>query len=352
MSLRRVRRVCLAASLFVVSTSLAVAGAGAGDALAQSDEDRAQARDLGQQGYAALEAHDYAKAEQLFRHADALFHAPTLLLGLARAEAAQGKYVEAWEHFHRIVLEGVPADSPQAMHDAVESAKREMAAAEPHRARLTLTVKGPASPTVTLDGAALSVAALGLERLVDPGHHVVHAAAAGWQDQDKRFDVPDGGTTQVEVDLVAASPGQVTPNPNPAPNPNPNPNNPNPTPGQDTGHGSSTRRTLAWVGIAAGGAGIVVGAITGALAMGSRSSASSSPCASGPCSAGDLSTYSSDRDSFYTMGTVSTVSFIAGAVLAGAGVVLLVTSPRERPATTGWVAPYVAGTGAGLAGAF
>src|SRR5262245_53994993 len=60
-----------------------------------SDADKATARMLGQEGQDALDKKDFAAAEDRFKRADALFHAPTLLLGLARAYAGQGKFLAA-----------------------------------------------------------------------------------------------------------------------------------------------------------------------------------------------------------------------------------------------------------------
>src|SRR5277367_5346205 len=77
-------------------------------ALAQSDADRATARSLGQDGQSALENKDYATAEDRFRRADKMVHAPTLMLGLARSLSGEGKYVEAQEAYNRIVREGLP----------------------------------------------------------------------------------------------------------------------------------------------------------------------------------------------------------------------------------------------------
>jgi hypothetical protein len=52
-----------------------------------SDADRATARSLGLEGQQALKRGEYQAALDLFRRADALYHAPTLLLGIARAQA-------------------------------------------------------------------------------------------------------------------------------------------------------------------------------------------------------------------------------------------------------------------------
>ena len=77
-------------ALLVVSFVLAAPAA-----LAQSDADRATARELGKDGQSALDKKDYKTAEDLFHRAESLFHAPTLLLGYARAEAGLGKVVNA-----------------------------------------------------------------------------------------------------------------------------------------------------------------------------------------------------------------------------------------------------------------
>src|SRR5690242_16306817 len=98
---RHIPLVALAASLLM-----------APPAFAQSDADKATARSLGQEGQAALDAKDYRTAEDRFRRADSLYHAPTLALGLARSLAANGKFVAAQETYNRIVREGVAPGAP------------------------------------------------------------------------------------------------------------------------------------------------------------------------------------------------------------------------------------------------
>jgi hypothetical protein len=328
-------------------------------AMAQTDADRAQARDLGQQAYTAMDAKNYAKAADLFRRADALFHAPTIMLGLARAEAHLGKYVEASEHYRRVVLEGAPPGAPQPIRDAIDAAKKELADAEGHRAKVTINVQGPDQPSVTMDGAPMSMAALGVERLVNPGQHAVHVTANGWKDGDESFTVPDGGSAQVTVQMEARAAAGPAPA---APETAPTPATSTPSPGGDQGPPDTTAassghslKTLGWIGIGVGGAGIVLGAVTGGLAAGKKSSASGSPCTSGRCSQNDLTTYQSDRDSYYTMGTISTIGFIAGGVLAAGGAALLLFGPHgesQPAATAARVTPFVGPGSAGITGSF
>ena len=98
-------------------------------------------------------------------------------------------------------------------------------------------------------------------------------------------------------------------------------------------------RTLGFIGIGVGGAGLLVGVITGIIASGKHSDLSSSPCATKPCSSNDATTFNSDLDSYHSIGTISTVAFIVGGVAAAAGVVLIVTAPKKQ--NTAYISPTI-----------
>jgi hypothetical protein len=320
---------------------------------ADEGADRGQARELGTQAYQAAERGDWVKAEDLFRRADSIYHANTLLLGLARARTHLGKYVEAWEDYHRILVESLPPNASPAMKKAVDDARAEIGSVEGKRARVTLTVTGPSTPMVTIDGAPINAAALGAERDVNPGTHAVHAEGAGYLPGDTTFTVAEGQSATASLQLrpapsspsgapaaaaAGAAPTQATPADAPS-----------------GGGGGSTRRTLGLVGMGVGAAGLVAGVITGVIAMGDHSSLLNDVCAKGPCSQSDLTSYNSSTDSYHTMGTVSTVGFIAGGVLAVGGAVLFFTAPSGSAPSTGQgahVAPYVGLGNAGFAGSF
>jgi hypothetical protein len=329
-----------------------------GVARADDEADRGQARALGQAAYDAASKGDWAKAEDLFHKADSLFHASTLLLGLARARAHLGKYVEAWEDYHRIIIETLPPNAGPALKKAVEDAKTEIATVEGKQAHATLSVTGlPATttPRVTLDGVPVGVAALGTARAVNPGSHTLHAEADGFKPADATFTVAEGASTTASVALEPApAPAPAAPAPEGT---TPAPGAPPPPAGGDEGNG--TMRTLGLVGMGVGGAGIVTGIVTGIVAMGQHSSLQGNACANAGCGASDLSSYKSSVSSYQTMGTVSTVSFIAGGVLAAGGAVLFFfVAPKHQeagaaPATAGlWVTPYVGLGSAGAAGTF
>src|SRR5262249_19758572 len=159
--------------------ALAIVGlAAAPDAArAQSDADRATARVLATEGETALSKKDYETAAERFGRAESLFHAPSLVLNLARAHAGLGKLVQAQEEYNKVTLESANGNATYAR--AIEDAKRELKALEPRVPWVILKLDGAGADTavVTIDGASFPRAALGVKRPIDPGHHVVHAAA-------------------------------------------------------------------------------------------------------------------------------------------------------------------------------
>src|SRR4051794_32954254 len=104
--------------------------------------DRATARTLAQEGQQALEGKNYAVAIDKFSRADSLVHAPTLLLGLARAQVGLGRLVDAQESYNRIIRDGVAANSPHSWTKALDDATKEVAALPPRLPWVTISVLG------------------------------------------------------------------------------------------------------------------------------------------------------------------------------------------------------------------
>ncbi len=202
------------------------------EARAQSDADRATARSLGQEGQQALENKDYATAEDRFRRADKMVHAPTLMLGLARALAAEGKYVEAQESYNRMIREGLPAGAPDVFKRALEDAKKEVAGVEAKVGAVTITVKATGGadipdPQVVLDEHPINSASLGVRRAIDPGPHVLRATADGYKPAELKFSMTEGGSADEPLTLEKdmSAPPAVAPQP---PRPRPRPSLPRP----------------------------------------------------------------------------------------------------------------------------
>ncbi|MGO9836125.1 MAG: hypothetical protein ACLP1X_18135 [Polyangiaceae bacterium] len=322
----------LPAACFAIAATVAF-GALAEPAHAQSDDDRATARALGQEGQQALDAKDYRTAEDRYRRADKLVHAPTLMLGLARSLAAEGKYVEAQETYNRMVREGLPPGAPDVFKHALEEAKKEVEAVTPKVSGVTITVKAAAGgdipdPKVVLDEHPINAASLGVRRSIDPGSHVLRASADGFKTAEKSFTVLEGGSVDEPITLEKDTSAPA----GPAPVAGPAPAGPVSLTGSSTAPEatpSGKHSALPWVAFGIGGAGLIFGGITGLLAVGDHSTLANH-CTNGTCPPSQ----DSNLSSYHTMGALSTVGFIVGGVGVAAGVVLLVTQPKGEPSTT------------------
>lgn len=333
-------------------------------ALAQSaDTNKTTARELAIEGYKALQAKDYAVAADRFTRADALYHAPTVILGLARAHVGLGKLVSAQELYSRIAHESLPPDASSAIKKAVLDAEKELGALTLRIPSVVINVKGNVAPRVTLDGIEVPAAALGVKRPVDPGKHVIIASATGFAASEVTVSLTEGKSESVTLELKhrqaapppivavapAAKPPIATPVPTPAPTTPALMTQAPPAPAlasdQSKGNGS-TQKTIVFVALGVGAAGLLVGGITGGLALSKHSDITIS-CPEGHCPKGQEAAFGPDIDSYNMMGTISTVGFIAGGALAATGVVLMLTAPKKMT-TQATVTPFI---GLGFVGA-
>jgi len=330
---------------------------------AQSDDDKSAARALGQEGQDALDKKDFPTARDRFRRAVKIFDdakapvPPTLLLGLARSSAGTGSVIQSQEAYNRVIRQGTPPGAPQIFVQAVEDAKKEIDAVSARIASVRITVSGCDSPSVTIDDNPMSSAMIGVNKPVDPGTHVVKATAAGCKPGETSFTVTDGKSADAPIKLEKDTSGATTP-PAGGGTTTPPAGGGTTTPpagggtttpaGGDTGASSgSPNKALAITGFAVGGVGIVLGAITGIVAIGQHSSLAND-CPGGTCPANKQS----DLDGYHTMGLLSTIGFIAGGVGLAAGIVFLVTAPKDEQKKSAWIAPTIGPGTIGAVGQF
>jgi hypothetical protein len=310
----------------------------ASSAPAPSPSARATARSLAREGADAQKKGNYALAADRFERAEALVDAPTLLLGLARAQVGLGKLVEADETYRRIARAQLSPGSPPAFGRAVEDANSEAPAVAARRAWVTVVVQGPSTPTVLIDDVSVPGAAIGIRLACNPGPHIVKATAPGFAPAEQPFAIAEGTSQTIQIpmqrDVPEVAPVRDEPR---AQEPTPLPSSPPP---EET---SSTRTTVGVTVLGVGLAGLVVGGVTGIITLAKHGSLSDS-CPDGHCTAdqsGALSTYR-------TVADVSTVTTIIGAVGTAAGLTILLTAP-SRPSQVG---VYAGPMSAGLAGRF
>ena len=220
-----------------------------------------------------------ADAADLFSRAESLMHAPPHLLYLARAQVKLGQFVKAQENFNKIIRENLPGNAPKVFHDAQTEAAKEIKDTESHIAYVKATVKGEAKNLrVTMDGAQVPNALLGVQRPVDPGEHRFQASGEGMTSDVIAVTVKEGGRQAIEIVLKpgAAPPVAAGPTPpsspaapgEPAATPPPAPGTPEASStstslSTESAGGSSGMRMAGFVGI---GVGLIGFGVAGAFA--------------------------------------------------------------------------------------
>ena len=260
-------------ALLLVSSILGTYSSGV---FAQSEEERAGARAAATEGAQAFRDQKWADAADLFTRAESLMHAPPHLLYLARAQVKLGQFVKAQENYNKIIRENLAGNAPKVFHDAQAEAAKEIKDAEAHIAYIKATVKGEAKNLrVTMDGAPVPNALLGVQRPVDPGEHKFQASGEGMTSDVIAVNVKEGGRQAIEIVLKpgAAPPIAAAPT---APSAPATPGEPAATPpatpdtsstsaslSTESAGGSSGMRIAGFVGI---GVGLVGFGIAGAFA--------------------------------------------------------------------------------------
>lgn len=312
----RARAGALVLSLVAVATCSTV--------LASADEqDAAIAETLFRQGKALMALGDYANGCPKLAESQRLDPSAGTLLALALCHERSGALATAWAKY----IEAAAAADRAGQNDRAQAARERSRAIEPKLPHLALGVSPPARDVrgleIRLDGVVIGRAAWGVPSPVDPGPHDIRAQAPGHLPWSTRVEARSGESTSV-----------VVPELPPTPRPPPPAIATVPPPARDLEHHpehapSSAAHTAGFVLGAAGIAGLAVGTVFGVRALVLNDQAHQLCPAGSPCTnarAGDLNSAAKGS------ATVSTISFVLGGALAGAGLVLLLTS---RSASSG-----------------
>ena len=296
-------------------------------AFAQTDEQRAAARDLATDGADAFDQGRYEDAIDRFNRAEALVHATPHLLYLARAHAKLRQYVKSREAYMKIINEPVAANAPGALRDAHSAALGEISIVESKIGRLTVRVEGKEQAkdlVVQVNGAAIPSVLVGAPQPVDPGEHQVDAIATGFRAEAQSVAVAEGEQKQIVLKLVAdptaVSPAAADTPPEPAATPPPS-GPPVDQPPPESG-GSSGMRVGSYVAFGVGAVGLGLGTVF-LLQSSSKRSEADDLCTlpDGACDRRlqpEIDQLDSDADSAATIG-------VAGLVLGGVGIATGVT---------------------------
>jgi len=322
---------------------------------AQSEADRATARNLAAEGHTALRTQDCVTAEDRFRRADALVHAPTLVVEHARALICLGRFVEAQERLGLVMREGVSENAPWVWKKALQDAEKLVSEVKPKVGWLTINVTGPRNPVVLVDGVQVPVVALGVRRATDPGERTISASGPGFALKAVTVTMPEGGDRAVTIELVAEPHTETLP----AAKPEAQQENPQlrSNPPKKPSH------ALTYVAFGLGGAGLVVGTVSGIMSLDKRSDLQEKyGCTrSAGCSRVDqqnLPEAQATLDDYHRYGLISGIGFGVGLASTGVGLWLIISNSGRSsgkeppPVSKASVLPYASLGEVGLRGAF
>lgn len=272
---------------------------------AHADEATAQA--LFEAGVAARENGELSTACDQFEASNDLDSAPGTVLNLADCREQLGQLAQAWQRYVE-VSEILPSDD-----ERVPYARKK---AEELKARLpSVTLSWALDTTrgeIYLDGKRLPESVVGVPLPVDPGAHRYVVRSPDRQDAVIEVSLREGESKALEL---AAGPLRALPSEGQASAPQ----------GSEASD-SDPLRMVAWTSLGAGAASLAVGTITGIMAMG-KASTVEEDCLDDYCRTQEGK---DAADAGNTLATVSTVTFIAGGVLAATGITLLVVGPDSE----------------------
>jgi len=293
---------------------------------------------------------NFPAACQKFSDSQNLDPAPGTQFNLADCYEKGGQTASAWATFKS-------AAASYRAHNRADwetKARGRATALEPKLSKLTVVIP-PTSAVpgleVKSDGQTLSPSELGAPIPVDPGDHVIEASAPGkkpWKTTAKVTPTP--GEQKVSVGPLendAKPPVAVVPAPTTAPPTTPPPATvASDTPPPNKGSG---QKTAGYVALGVGGVGLVVGGVTGVMALSKNKTANDACPNDGACAnAAAVDANSSAK----SLATISTVGFIVGGVGLAAGIILLATAPSSTPKTGSIHVLPTAGPGGGGLAAF
>jgi hypothetical protein len=288
----------LASSLVLTSLLLSTA--------ALADDAVPPAEALFQEARALVEKGNYAAACPKLEASQKLDPAVGTQFNLADCYEHVGRTASAFALFDQVARIARSAGK----FERERSAKERAAALEPKLARVRLAVKAPAPGLeVRIDDVLVEKAAWTEPFSVDPGAHRISASAPSHRSWEGSLSGQPSQLVVVDIPELVDTTVRVAPPPVAAP---------------------SSQRTFAIVAGAVGVAGVVVGAVSGVVALSNRSTGERE-CPKDvyafrcPTEAG-----TSAWNTATTAGNVSTIGFIAGGAFLTGAAVLWFTAPSSR----------------------
>lgn len=309
--------------------ALAIAAATLAAPAAKADvtkEARAAATTLFDDGRKLTAANKYAEACPKFEEAMKLDPGIGIGFNLADCWEHTGRLASAWIQFRDTASLALAANQP----DREKEIKKRVAALEPRLTRLTIVVPEGARAeglVVQRDGSEVGKALWGSAIPVDAGKHRVSAAAPGRQIWETSLAVEgEGKTLSVEVPVLPEKKGGDVIAP-PPPSGSATGSGAPPPPPAERDAPRSWQKPLGFVALGVGAVGVGVSVALGFAAKSKKDDSN----ADGHCVGNTCDDAGTElRNSAVSLGNVGTGVFIAGAVVAAGGLLLVITAPSSK----------------------
>lgn len=295
-----------------------------------SDSQKNAARALANAGFELYGAGDYRQALERFQGAEQIVHAPPHLLFIARCQSKLGQLLAARDAYLKVLDDELAAGGPSEFRDAHASAASELNALVSRIPTIKVEVSGaaPAQVRVSIDGAGVDDIATPMS--LEPGEHVVTAEAPGYDKSEQRITLGEGAREVIALRLRATGSAPSGDEPLAA------------APETDGDGGASLAGPGVLLGL--GAAGLVVGAVTGGLALAKASDLESACPVRTQCPPENEKL----EDDARTLGTVSTVGLAIGGASAAAGIIWLAVELAGGGDESARLAPWISPTGGAL----
>ncbi len=248
-----------------------------------------------------------------FKAAFALVPTPITGLEVGKAYIALGSIIEGRDALLSIERMPKKPDESEKAADARKEAGVLAEAVKPKLAAVTINTSADEKepPHLNVDGTEIPPDAAHAPRVLNPGHHVIVMHVSGKTGRVE-VDLQEGEQRAVNVPLAREVVEPLVPPVTEA-------------------SGKWTPNALVYGGFGVGALGLVVGVVTGGVAL-SKASTVKSECPNGQCPPAAHS----DLNLTNAMSTTSTIAFIIGGIGVAVGVAGIFTSKRQ-PAATAWI---------------
>lgn len=354
---------------FLLCGTLLAAAITSSTSFALSDAERAGARSAANQGADDFDQGKWADAVDMFSRAEAIVHSPIHLSYIARAQLKLGHWVEAYELFNRIKREQVAPPVPAPVAAAIADANKQLAKLDEEMPSVSVNVKGgdPKTANVTMDGAAVPNALLGLFHPINPGVHRFRATSASAASNEVTVDVKPSSRQTVDLVLsagavAAAAPVPVTAKPEgqpalaapAAPAAPAEPSAPSEPPASSESSGKGLR-IGGYVALGVGVVGVGLGTVflLSASSKQKQGDEAFDACGGKSCPASQRGAVDALDSSAASGRTLAFTSFLVGGVGVATGITLLALSGKHASSeTAAHVEPWIGYQSAGLSGTF